>query len=742
MKIVKSLNIDFGCFLIIAILSLAARFRLGEAVYFWGDIAPWMVTNDSYFDDVGLWNNQNGGGPNNLGGWLIGWLGNYVCRAFGLSGGLIDGLAYALPFAAGGSGISRLAGTLGLGSVPRILAATHYAFALDWGLTAGDSAVVSRAVFPWLMISVHTVNRHLGQRSGKWPAFVFSCLAVTYASLASSNAPQVIVCAAALFVWLLLTSAYELIIKGDRIIRLKQIAIQWLHITIYVFLLGGWLIVWYLFVWLFPILGLGGAQVDAPTSVGAWSFVHSQSSFQNLVIGLGFWAWLEAYFPIFTLVNNMGGRVLVGIPFWLSLCAIFFNNKITTRVATIIILSVLFIMKGIHEPFGAMFRVLFEWVPGMTLLREPIGKLSFLWLLLSSLLLAVSMDGLGRRCSPGVSLYNLALVVVCCSIGFTYFLSMRELRDQGTAVMPARWVEIPSDWVSMRAFTTDEAASTHGRTIVLPPNEGYTVAYAWGAYAVDTLPARFLRLNQIQHVNGYFTANPQSSRAAMALYGKLSEPVVECDGFRDRAVALDVRSALIRYDLSSKTVMPLGSGPALIYEASRLRRVLRGCGWKVAYHNPSLEFLTAPGDYASAPVPLGRTGESVFVSANGPSRRASDAGLGMVGELLVRDGALETNFSAGYGFALVECIGVDLCDRMSAVRGWFVGRIVWCAPQGYGQWCRFPIDVLHQATYQVRNLWEDVYLALLILSIGSLGFILTNELFNRYKTHINQKRVV
>lgn len=733
-------NIDLVCFLIIAIMGLVARVRPGAAMFFWGDIAPWMVTNDSYLEDFGLWSDQNGGVPNSLGGWLIAWFGNYLCRAFGLSGGMIDGLAYALPLAVGGSGISRLAGTLGLGSVSRILAATHYAFALDWGLIAGDSAAMSRAMFPWLMISAHMVNSSLGQRGGKWPAFLFSCLAVTYASLASSNAPQVIVCVTALFVWLLLISASDLVIHPDRTAWIKLLISKWFSVILYVLLLGGWLIVWYLYIWLFPIIGLGGSQIVTPTSVDEWSFVHGASSFRNLVIGLGFWGWQDAYFPIYTLVNNMGGRVLIGTPFWISLCAIFINKIIPVRVATGILLLVLFIMKGITEPFGDIFRTLLAWVPGMTLLREPIGKLSFLWLLLSSLLLAVSLEGLGRRRNPGVSLYALAVVVVGCSIGFSYLLSVRELRDQGTASMPGRWIEVPRDWVSMRAFTAETVASSRGRTVVLPPNDFYAVAYAWKSYAVDILPARFLKLNQIQRVNGYFTANPESSRATMALYGQILEPVVECAGLRDKAKALGVRSALIRYDLSSTTVYPLGSGPTLTVEPAKWREVLRGCGWQLAYHNPSLEFLTAPGGFSSGPVPLVSTGESVLVSASGPSEGASGAKLGASGELLARNGALATNFPAGYAFALVECVGVNVCDKMSAVRGWFAGRIVWCAPQGFGQWCKFPIDMRHPATYQVRNLWEDVYFALLIVSICSLGVIFLKELWRIVNKQISQLR--
>ena len=185
---------------------------------------------------------------------------------------------------------------------------------------------------------------------------------------------------------------------------------------------------------------------------------------------------------------------------------------------------------------------------------------------------------------------------------------------------------------------------------------------------------------------------------------------------------------------------PLGSGPALIVEPAKWREALRGCGWQLAYHNPSLEFLTAPGGFSSGPVPLVRAGESVLVSASGPSGRASVAKSGASGELLARDGALATNFPAGYAFALVECVSANVCDKMSAVRGWFVGRIVWCAPQGFGQWCKFPIDMRHPATYQVRNLWEDVYFSLLIVSICSLGAILLKELWRIVNKKIYQLR--
>ena len=702
-------------FLGVFAVCLVARVRPWDAgAYMTGDLMPSWPTRGAFLGDVGLWTDQDGGSPSGYGGSIFTWSFRWIAVVVGIGDVWLDGLGYSLPPAIAAAGVVLLVRVLGVAGPGVALAACHYAFALEWVQNSADAAQWSRALAPWLGWGVVMVNRAASESRGARAAFGFAVLAVVFGSAGSVNLPQVIVVAVVVLVWLAVFTAWDLVSGTDRSARLGRWARAWGTCIAFGVPLGGWLIVWNAFIWLFPILGVGSGSVATPTGVDAWSWTHGNASFGNLFVGLGYWGWSDQYFGMpFRLANSVPGRLLVSVPFAIALLAQFVLPATRSRLATLSLLMLLFVMKGVHEPFGYINRALHENVPGMQLLREPLGKLGFGWLLLNAVLLAVAFDRRGGTPSAGISWRRVGLWVAWASVAFTGFLGVREVKDTQTSLMAHRWVVVPPDWHDARAFIAEKRTNDWGRTLILPANDFYAVPYVWGSYATDTLSSRFLGLSQVQRVNGYFNPNPQSASATGAIYDALGSVVVFCDDILRAASDLGVASALIRYDIGSRSARPLGSGPPQTEGPTRASSVLATCGWRQVHRNATLELLVAP---AGGALPPGTTGSRVEVGVGKPSSSPDASSPAPVRPNGPHAPPSATTLPSGYGFALLDCGRDGECGALSVARAWLAGTFEWCEPVEAGGWCTFSTVALAGGAHVVRNAWEDAYYVLLAVA--------------------------
>ena len=702
------------------VVGLLARVRPWiNGQYMSGDIMPLWPTEDSYTSDIALWSDQNGGSSNGYGGLVVLWLIRGICVTLGLNSTVLDGLGYALPPAVGGAGVAQLLSVLGVGGRGVLVAACHYAFALDWVLNNADAAQWARACAPWIAWGIICLNKHVTDPHRMRLAFVLAAFAVCYASASSANLPQTLVVFVCAFVWLVTRSGYDLAGALDR----RRWVLAWLRVwgafAVFVAGLGGWLLVWNAFIWIFPVIGVGGTSVSAPTGVAQWGWTHGNASFGNLFAGLGFWGWQEGYYGlVYRVANSVPARFVLSVPFAIAMCAQFIYRSPSVRIATLCLLLVMFLMKGIHEPFARINFWLHEYLPGMQLLREPIAKLSFLWLLFNSVLIATALQSDGTVILTRRLWRRLVFLLLWVSVIFSLMMSVREVKDAETFLIPKRWVAVPNEWHELRAFVAQTSAHDLGRTIVVPVNDFYATPYVWGSYAIDLLPSRFLRLSQIQRVNGYFVDNPESARATAALYAAIDADEPACESVNLEASTLGVGSALVRFDVGSRSARPLGSGSPMTEQSLRASVVLSACGWREAIGTATLQLLAAP-TYGSRP--LGDTGDVVAGEWVNMPRSEAARQTWPVLSAPARGGErfVATTLPRGYGFALVSCDDDPACGVMSVARGWLSGAVTWCEPGESHHWCVFARSADGRAQV-VRNVWEDLYFSLLGIALFTL----------------------
>ena len=703
-------------FLSVFLIGLVSRVRPWDPrAYYSGDLMPWWPTDDPYFWDITVWTNQDGGTPSGMGGSVLAWALRWLAVRGGMSAAWLDGVTYALPPAIGATGVVLLLRTLGVVGAGTTLAAAHYAFNLEWVINTADAAQWARAMAPWLAWGIVQVNRWAGGPNAVRAAFGFAVIVVTFGSAGSVNLPQVVIVGACAVLWLISRTWWDLVAALDLRAWLQQWALTWGMCAVFTVLLGGWLIVWNVVVWLLPVLGVGGGMVTAPTSVQAWGWTHANASFGNLIVGLGTWAWREEYFGvIWVLTESVPGRLLIGVPFIVALLAQFANQTIRTGLVTLVLLLVIFLMKGVHEPFSIINKLMYIHMPGMQLLREPVSKLGFVWLLLNAVLLAVALSAQKPATSSQRSWRTIGLILAWVSVGFTATLRVREVRDVPTSLMPSAWVEVPADWHGARTFIAGQRVDAWGRTLVLPKNDYYAVPYVWGGYFFDGLAPRFLGLWQVQSVNGYFDANPASAQATEAIYAALALPVADCADIAQASLRLGVGSALVRYDIGSRGARPLGSGPAQVAGPTRASEILEGCGWHELYRNDTLQLLTAP---TSGPRPVGAPGATVDIGAGVSPVISSTVATISAGSA---SPPIATTMPSGYGFALLECSRDGDCGALALMRAWIGGRFEWCQSRGVGEWCDFPSAELSPGVHVVRNALQDVYFVLLLVGAVTL----------------------
>ena len=705
---------------VVTVVGLLARVRpWNTGQYMSGDIVPFWQTEDFYITDIGLWSDQNGGSVNGYGGMVFLWLMRGIGVALGLNNTVLDGLGYALPPAIGAAGVAQLLSVVGLGGAGAVLAAFYYAFALDWILNTADAAQWARACAPWIGWGVVVLNKRVMHPHSVRLAFGLAAAAVCYASAGSINLPQTLVVVVCALIWLVTRSWYDFVKAADR----RQWFLAWLRLwgafAGFVLGLGGWLLVWNAFVWIFPVLGVGGSSVSAPTAVAQWGWTHGNASFGNLFVGLGSWGWREEYFGlVYRVANSVPARLLLSIPFATAMCAQFIHRSSYVKAVTLCVLIILFVMKGIHEPFAWINIWLHDHLPGMQLLREPVSKLSFLWLLLISILVAISFHSDDYLAISQVLWKKAWFLLVGFSVILCGTLSIRELKDAETSLMANRWVVVPEDWHEVRAFSARTGVQALGRTVVFPVNEFYAVPYVWGSYAAETLPGRFLRVRQVQRVDGYFIANPQSARAAAALYAAIEADEPACEAIGREISSLGVASALLRFDVGSRSARPLGSGNPMVEQSLRASLVLSACGWREAIGTNTLQLLTAP-TYGSRP--LGDTGDVVVGDWVNMSRSENPRQTWSLPTDPEHRGGpfVATTLPAGYGFALVSCHDDPACGVTSVARAWLSGALTWCEAGQSQAWCVFASSAEGRA-HVVRNLWEDLYFSLLGIALFTL----------------------
>ena len=213
------------------------------------------------------------------------------------------------------------------------------------------------------------------------------------------------------------------------------------------------------------------------------------------------------------------------------------------------------VSKGLHAPFGWANRVLYDVIPGFSLLREPFSKLGPGLVLLYGLLVALAVEDLAERRASTPATARLTdpvtrSPVVPALFGVAVLVSAFPMWTGAWVpterpVFPSTWVEVPSYWEDAAAAIN--ADPTNGKLLALPLNDYYQVPTSWGYYGVDQISFLVERPVAQRLPGGYYTDTPELA----ALLGAAEQAVLGHDRLAVAPVldGLGASLVLVRGDL-------------------------------------------------------------------------------------------------------------------------------------------------------------------------------------------------
>ncbi len=322
--------------------------------------------------------------------------------------------------------------------------------------------------------------------------------------------------------------------------------------------------------WLYPLASTMtsagvGYRFEAETDVLAWSWTHARLSLPNVLSLDGHWGWSHPeYFPF---ADSMDGSVWSAFRF--ALPALAFSAPILAvgrkrRAAWALVGSfglLALLAKGLHPPLGGMNLFLYEHVPGMWLLREPMSKLGPLLVLLSSALVAISLSavaGLNASWKPKASQVasGVAAVLVVAALSFNFpMMNGAVIPEERPALPPAR-VTVPPGWERLAGSVN--ADPRPGKALVLPLGDFYQMPTTWGFYGVDRVPRSLLARPTIQPLPGSYYGGTAGFEA---LVDRVQASLLagDVEGVPSLLRSLGVSHVIVRKDLGAmpgRTIAP------------------------------------------------------------------------------------------------------------------------------------------------------------------------------------------
>jgi hypothetical protein len=164
------------------------------------------------------------------------------------------------------------------------------------------------------------------------------------------------------------------------------------------------------------------------------------------------------------------------------------RNKFVIFYSTLAVIGI-FLSKGTNEPFGFVYKFLYENIPGFWIFREPFAKFTPVTLLSYSVLLGYSVEAICHRLRGWAtlkrgrfltSLSTLVLVVVVLIILVSAFPMIT-----GKAIQDASWygdskfslyVDVPEYWYEAGEWLEENDKDAR---ILLLPGAGYGHCYKW-----------------------------------------------------------------------------------------------------------------------------------------------------------------------------------------------------------------------------------------------------------------------
>lgn len=545
---------------------LAARLPPGS-MWARGDLFPLWPTADRIRFDLFTWDVVEGGTPAIWAAYLIAGAFWWVGHVLGLATATLQVIEEAAYHAAAAGAGAYLASRLFPGR--RLLplgAAVFYTFNFDWIINPSNALLDLRVFVPlWLGLYLdfcRAVDAGMAARA-RWLGLAFAVAASVGASYATINLPQLIVAATGVT----MIMALRALAPGGR--RRRMVA------TLALLAATGAACAWWISVavtyYLVSISLIPGASIGTTIDPVQWSWTHARDSFLNLFQLNSAWGWRSDYFAFISFYSAAWLRVLAFVPLVLAVAALPLARAHGDRARVLVLVAglcaLLFISKGLHEPWSGVNLWLYRHMPLMWLLREPNAKLSIFITLIASVLAGFSLEQLKvllHRAGAGSLLLKAvvaALMVACAAPAFPLLSS--QLIQSGTQLMPNGYVRIPQYWLDLAQYFTERPGA---RVLLLPSNNFYQVPYTWGLYGAEFLPDRLAPVGVVRRSFGYLNLVPGYSRQVDDLYARLEDttPRSDVEG-ADPVEALvllrrlGIEYLLVRNDAADPQARPLGS---------------------------------------------------------------------------------------------------------------------------------------------------------------------------------------
>ena len=314
--------------------------------------------------------------------------------------------------------------------------------------------------------------------------------------------------------------------------------------------------------WVVPYATTLGSQgtgytIAAQTDVASWSWTQARLSLANVASLDGHWGWsYPEYFPYAASVDgSIWGPLRFGLPA-LSFASVFLAPVGRRRIAAAFAgtaLILILLAKGLHSPFTGLNLFLYNQVPGMWLLREPLSKLGPMLVILYAAMIAMAVEGVRELVRTVPSRSRIALVSIVAilgigAMGFAYPMWTGAVIPDDRPVLPAAHVQVPQGWFQVADALNN--APNRGKALVLPLDGFYQMPTTWGYYGVDQIPRSLLTRPTIAPLpDSYYGDLPAFAGPVSAVQTALETGDLAAVPRLLRA--LGVSYVIVRHDLST-----------------------------------------------------------------------------------------------------------------------------------------------------------------------------------------------
>lgn len=308
--------------------------------------------------------------------------------------------------------------------------------------------------------------------------------------------------------------------------------------------------------WIVPfvqvnILGSQGSAFGAVTDVQQWQWVHVNNQLDRVVTLTAHWAWDErVFFPWVPAISDGPWWWLRWVlPVGAVLGAILAPPRLR-RPAVLVLVAAAFLVvvsQGLEDPARPLNLLLYKWVPGWWLFRDPVTKFGAGLVVAYAVLFALFAERLVHLLARKATRPLLLLgPILLAPAAFPFPLWSGEVIPDERSGFPSAHVTVPAGWDEIARSVS--RSDRYGKVLVLPLNRYYQVTTSWGYHGVDLAPQIFDRPVLQILPGGYFTERPGYETLLRRAEQSLLDG--DLDGATAIAASLGASHVVVRHDVT------------------------------------------------------------------------------------------------------------------------------------------------------------------------------------------------